>query len=434
MGEDQARTAEPSNSAAWWVERARAWLDELQTPSGLRASSAAGLFHAVYGRDTLWSVMLALEAARRRPQDGELARWVGQLAERSLRALATTQGSRDRPANEEQPGKIVHEFWPEPPERLVASQWPMVDGRYYGSTDATYLFLMAVAMVWEWGAGGHAIVESLWDHVAAALQWCLEYGDADGDGLVEVQPRQPEGRGLHNQVWKDSFDSAPLVGGGLVGPPAAWLELQGYAIAAFEGVGALLQARGEHAALQEELARRTARIRDALDLFWLAGEQCPAMVLTAQKLPVRLVSSNMGHLLWCGGLTGERAEATANRLLAPDLLSSWGVRTLSARSYAFDPTSYHRGSVWPFDSAIAAGALWRMGRYQDALEIGRRVIAAIERFESPVELYCVLPPNWVRAPDLGSAEVLFDYARASAVQAWSAAALLLLGAQALAGG
>lgn len=432
MSADQTHAAQPPHSPARLMERARAWLDELQTPSGLRASSAAGHYHAVFGRDTLWSVMLALEAARLRPGDADLARWVNELAARSLRALAAVQGALDRPANEEQPGKIVHEFWPEPPAHLTSNAWPLIDGRYYGSTDATYLFLMAIATVWARGAGGRALVESLWDHVLAALRWCLAYGDADGDGLVEVQPRQPQGRGLTNQVWKDSFDAAPLANGDHVTPPAAWIELQGYAIAAFEGMRALLRERGEDTALQADLARRATRIRHRLDLFWLADEQCPAMVLTPDKTPVPLVSSNIGHLLWCGGLTGARADATANRLLAPDLLSAWGLRTLSTRSYAFEPISYHRGSVWPFDSAIAAGALWRMGRRDAAREIGRRVMAAIERFDSPVELFCVLPPDWVRAPDLGGAAVLVRYTRACAVQAWSAAALLLFAVHALA--
>jgi glycogen debranching enzyme len=417
------------------MARARAWLDELQTPTGLRASSATGRYYALFGRDSLWSVLLALEAARLRPEDGDLAQWSVRLAERTLRVLAETQGTRRHDETEEQPGKIVHEYWPEPPRRLTQNGWPLDDaGRYYGSADGTYLFLMAATAVWEQAAGGRPLVESLWDHVLAALRWALADGDPDGDGLMEAWPRQPRGLGLTNQVWKDSGDALILEDGSVPEPPVAWVELQGYAIAAFRGVREMLRARGEDAALQDALAQRIARIEAQLGRFWLPDEGYPAMALTREKIPVPLVSSNSGHLLWCGALGEERSEATANRLLRPDLLSAWGIRTLSARSYAFDATSYHRGSVWPFDNAIAAGALWRMGRRADARQIGRRVIAALERFDSPVELYCVLPPTWVRAPDIDGHEVLLDYRRASAVQAWSAAGLLLFAAQLLAAG
>jgi glycogen debranching enzyme len=158
------------------------------------------------------------------------------------------------------------------------------------------------------------------------------------------------------------------------------------------------------------------------------------MALTREKAPVPLVSSNIGHLLWCGALSAPRAAETADRLLRPDLLTTWGIRTLSARSYAFDPSSYHRGSVWPFDNAIAAGALWRMGWREDARAIGRRVIAGLEPFDSPVELYCVLPWDWVRAPNVHGGEILYEYRHASAVQAWSAAGVLLFAAQLLAAG
>jgi glycogen debranching enzyme len=433
MGEAEAQPVEVdwTIEIAHWMARARAWLDELQSPTGLRASSVEGHFHALFGRDTLWSVMLSLEASRLRPGDRELALWVEQLARTSLQALAVTQGTREHDAIEEQPGKIVHEFWPETPEHLRRARWPMEDGRYYGSADATYLFLMAAAMVWQQCAGGGALIDELWDHVAAALHWALRYGDVDGEGLVEAWPRQPLGLGLTNQVWKDSGDALILEDGSVPEPPVAWVELQGYAIAAYRGVREMLQARGEDAALQDELARRAARLEVRLDQFWLPGEGCPAMALTREKTPVPIVSSNMGHLLWCGALREERAEATANRLLLPDMISTWGLRTVSAHSYAFEPFSYHRGSIWPFDNAIAAGGLWRMGRREDARSIGRRVQRAIQQFGTPVELYCALPATWVREPDVGAAGLLVDYRRASAVQAWSCAAVLLFAAQLL---
>ena len=413
--------------------RARIWLDELKTPTGLRASSAADIYNALFGRDSLLTIMLVLEAARLRPGDTALAGWAADLAANSLRALAATQGTEERDENEEQPGKIVHEYWPEVPERLRGGHWPLYEGRYYGSVDATYLYLMAAGMVWEQVASGRDLVESLWDHVLAALHWTLTWGDVDGDGLVEVQPRQPQGWGLRNQVWKDSGDALLLEGGSLPQPPVAWIEVQGYALAAFRSMRMMLQARGEEPTLQAELARRMERLQQGLMQFWLPGERLPAMVLTREKKPAPLVSSNPGHVLWCDALPGPYAEATASRLMEKDMLTAWGIRTLASSSYAFDPLSYHRGSIWPFDNALFAAALWRMGRRESAQMLGRRVLDAFGRFGTPVELYCALPADWVRAPDLGDVEALVVYQRACTVQAWSAAAMLLFGAQLLTG-
>lgn len=419
------------NAAASWMARARGYLEALLTPSGLRASSAEGHFHAVFGRDTLWSVLLVLEAAALRPDDAELQAWALTVARPSLQALARIQGRHENDQNEEQPGKIVHEYWPEPPAHLLEHGWPMVDGRYYGSVDATYLFLITGARLWRMGAAGRALVGELWQPMQAALQWALTYGDADGDGLVEVAPRQPQGRGLTNQVWKDSGDSVRLPDGSFPQPPVAWVELQGYAIAAFRGMAAILADRGADAALRDEVTRRAGQIEAALGRFWLADEGCPAIALTREKQPIPMVASNIGHLLWCGGLTQARAAETATRLLRPDMLCAWGIRTLSAASYAFDPSSYHCGSIWPFDNAIAASALWHMGWYDDACTVARRVLEAIAAFDAPVELYCALPARWVKAP-AATGDVLYSYLEASRVQAWTAAALLVFAAQLLA--
>ncbi len=433
----EAHAPDDDRALEEWMNRGRTWLDELQTPIGLRASSAAGRYHALFGRDTLLTMMLVLEASLLRSADENLRRWAAELAIKNLRRLSATQGTQERAENEEQPGKIVHEYWPEIPDRFrgadAESHWPLYDGRYYGAVDSTYLYLMAVGMVWEQVAEGREIVESLWEHVLAALHWALEYGDVDGDGLIEVQPRQPRGLGLRNQVWKDSSESLLLEDGSWPEPPVAWVEVQGYAIAAFRRMLSILQARGVETALHEVIAQRIAQIEQRLMQFWLPEEHCLAMALTRDKRPIPLVSSNAGHVLWCGALNDAvKAQALASRLLRDDLLTAWGLRTLSSRSYAFDPSSYHRGSVWPFDNAITAAALWRMGRTADALLIARRGITAIERFGTPVELYCVVPASWVRAPDLNGSDVLVTYAHACEVQAWSAAALVLFAAQLLA--
>jgi glycogen debranching enzyme len=420
-----------------WMERGYAWLEELRAPAGLRASSAAGRYHALFGRDSLLTVMLVLEAARLRPHDYAFGQWSVEVATSTLQALAATQGTTLSDENEEQPGKIVHEYWPEGvPAHLKGAgpetAWPLHEGRYYGAVDATYLFLMAADMLWEHAPAGREAVDRLWEHLLAALEWALTWGDVDSDGLVEVAPRQPRGLGLLNHVWKDSSDSLLLENGHMPAPPVAWIEVQGYAYAAFRRMRALLQARGESEALQSRLSERLQQLEQGIQRFWLTDEGCPAMALTRDKQPIPLVSSNIGHALWCQALSGAAAESTARRLLQEDMLTTWGLRTLSSQSSVFAPLSYHRGSIWPFDCAITAAALWRMDKREEARMLGRRVLNALICFDSPIELYCVLPEGWVKAPDLSGSQALVRYPQACEVQAWSVGALLLFGAQLLA--
>ena len=418
-------------TALRWLTRARCWLDALRSPTGLRASSAEGRYHAVFGRDSLWSGLLALDAADLRPGDEDLRAWALELTGDILLALARLQGTRVCDENEEQPGKIVHEYWPEPPRHLLEQAWPLVDGRYYGSADATLLFLIAGTRLWHAGPVGRERIADLWPALRAALEWTLAHAAVDGDGLVWVSALQPARRGLINQVWKDSHDSVQLPDGGAPEPPVAWVEPQAYALAALRGMAELLAWHGGEHALRAEVTARISSVETGLARFWLVEEQCPALALTRERRRIPMIASNVGHVLWCDALSPAQAGTTAARLMKRDMLSDWGIRTLSSGNYAFDPGSYHRGSIWPFDNAIAASALWRMGRWSEARELGSRVLSALEVFDSPVELYCALPAAWVRAPAC-VADVLYEYGGATRVQAWSAAGVLVFAAQLLA--
>jgi glycogen debranching enzyme len=214
-------------------------LQSLQTPLGITASSQNDQFHAIFGRDSLWTVLLALAAARFQQQSAEpgdaasYESWVHDLSVAVLRGLTDLQGTIVTDVNEEQPGRIVHEYWNPVPQRMIEARWPVADGegRYYGSFDATFLYLVTIAQVVAF-FDDRALLEELWPGIDAAFHWMLDWSDLDHDGLVEYKKRNPEGIGLANQVWKDSGDSI-CARDHLSRPhPVAWIEVPGYAWAA----------------------------------------------------------------------------------------------------------------------------------------------------------------------------------------------------------
>lgn len=328
-----------------------------------------GRFHALFGRDSL---IFALQLLPSRPE----------IARATLRALAAMQGRVDDAVVDEEPGKIVHEYRPVAPSWLVAAGWPVREGaiRYYGTADATSWFLIVLA------ATGDAALQS---ELAAARQgagrW-LERALVRGGGLVRFGPRRHPG-GLAQQGWRDSLDpEGDGSGGGIVGedlkapaPPVADADSQA---AAVEALRALV-------VLDVEGAARWQALLDGLRARVSASFAPDVMALDAGDSPVSGAGSQLGWLLWAGALDDATAEAAARRLVQPDILTRYGLRTLSSAHPAFLVEGYHRGAIWPFDSWIGWGGLRALGRAEEAERIRDGVFDALAQLGRFPELYGV---------------------------------------------
>ncbi len=298
-------------------------------PTGIYPTAGVPWFAVPFGRDALLTSSFVL------PMNPELARG-------ALRFLAAHQGRRVDPRTEEEPGKILHEV--RNGEVVEKGLWPHI---LYGTVDATPLFLGLLAETVDW-TGDSALLDELWPAAEAALGWCDTFGDKDGDGYLEYAG----GAELRNQGWKDSNDSLTNVDGTDASRPAALCEVQGYLYRAWLGM----------ARKRPELKDRAAALKARFDRdFWIPDQRFVAQALDAAKRRVEAITSNPGHCLWSGILSPVHAGEVAARLVAPDLFSSWGIRTLSARAINYDPRSYHNGSVWPHDNAIAAAGLRASG-------------------------------------------------------------------------
>lgn len=423
-----------------WQEAMTA-LRSLQSPLGIVASGMEDHFHAVFGRDSLWTVLFALEAGsllREKESSAiksgghiavpEYMDWLHDLAATVLRSLARLQGKIVNDTNEEQPGRIVHEYWIPVPERHTLAGWPLIEGRYYGSFDSTFLYLVALQAV-DALFDDTALLAELWPAAQAIFRWMLEWSDLDGDGLVEYKKRNPRrGIGLDNEVWKDSGESIQMPDHRPVKHPVAWIEVQGYAWAAYQAYLALATKRGEMKDEGEriEIEQRMDRLKQGIKSFWFKDGDAffPAMALDGDKEPIRVVSTNPGQLLWSGCVAQDDAQRICARLMQPDIMTPWGLRTLSTTAYYYDPISYHNGTVWPFDNCVVALGLQRYSFQQEAVRVAQSVLRALYAFDRPVELYTVQPTSWVRSHHLAGDWFLADYSRSCSVQAWTAAATL----------
>ena len=334
------------------------------------------------------------------------------LARSVLRVLAALQGKEVNEAREEQPGKIVHEA--RYGEMAATGEVPF--GRYYGSVDATPLFCMLLGD-YARTTGDVVLARELWPNALAALDWIKRYGDHDGDGYVEY--RRISGRGLVNQGWKDSGDAIFHRDGTLAEPPIALVEVQGYSYAALRAMADVADALGEPGGAGWR--RDAAALRDRINAdFWIAGEDTYALALDRAKQPCAVVTSNPGHLLYCGVPDEARAERLAARLLRTDLFGGWGIRTLASGEARYNPMSYHNGSIWPHDNSLIAAGLRRYGRVEGVLQVLSALVEAALQFEDRrlPELFCGFGRRRDAAP--------VPYPVACRPQAWAAGSVFLL--------
>jgi len=354
----------------------------------------------LFGRDSIWAARMALPLGT-------------ELAAGTLRTLAALQGSVINLETDEQPGKILHELR-RSTTTLAHTVLPPV---YYGTVDATPLWVCLLADAWRWGMPTDE-VRALLPAMQRALAWMVDHGDADGDGFLDYH--DDFGRGLANQGWKDSDDSVRFADGTIAVGPVALAEVQGYAYEAARAGAELLDAFGLPDAdrwrrFADEMAERFRAT------FWVSDElgAYPALALDRDKRPVDAPASNMGHLLATGILSDEEAERVADRLVDPSMSSGFGLRTMASNAAGYSPLSYHCGSVWPHDTAIAIHGLIKAGFGEQATELARGLLAAGAAFEGRLpELF-----GGFAAADL---PVPVPYPASCRPQAWAAASAVVM--------
>ncbi|MDQ1746771.1 MAG: hypothetical protein QOD07_1034 [Frankiaceae bacterium] len=374
-------------------------IEDPRHPESPVVAAGAPWFMALFGRDSLLTSYMSLIV------DPGLAVGVAQT-------LARLQGTREDAATEEQPGRILHEV------RFGSSGATEVDGGhiYYGTADATPLFVVLVGELSRWGVR-RSVVDALLPHVDRALEWIDRFGDRDGDGYVEYERLTPDG--LANQGWKDSWDGVSGLDGKLAEPPVALAEVQGYVYAAYLARSGLAVERGDDLTARH-YAQKAAQLRSNFNRdFWLPDLGWYAVALDGAKKPVDALASNMGHCLWSGIVEDAHAPSVAAHLTSREMLSGWGLRTLATTMPRYNPLSYHNGSVWPHDGAIVAAGLMRYGFADAAVTIIDALLdaATVNGGRLP-ELYAGL--------DRADLPVPVAYPTSCSPQAWSSAAPLLM--------
>jgi len=372
----------------------------MRTGEYRRPLFAAGMpwFMTVFGRDT---AITSLQTLLLGPE----------IAMGALDALTELQAREEDPTIDAEPGKIVHEVR----EGRCAEFW---FPRYYGSVDSTPLYLVLLAETWRW-TDDATLARRLREPAMRALEWVDRYGDRDGDGFVEYS-RQVDS-GLANQSWKDSGDSQRFQDGSFAEAPIAAVEVQGYVYDAKRGLAEVAREVWREQELADRLEREAEELRARFDeAFWVTERGgFYALALDGKKRQVDSRSSNMGHLLWSGIVPPERVPKVVDQLLSEELWSGWGIRTMASDAEAFNPISYHNGTVWPHDTALAAWGLARHGYTAEARRVGRALIEAAGHFDwSLPEVFAGYARDETPFP--------IAYPTAARPQAWAAGTPILL--------
>jgi glycogen debranching enzyme len=417
-GLDEERETRADVAAAWtlrvprvrggWESLRRAFDRSIDDLGALRMRSgdnrhplfAAGMpwFMTVFGRDT---AITSLQTLLLGPE----------LATGALEALAELQATDESPEIDAEPGKIVHEVR----HGRAADTW---FSRYYGSIDSTPLFLVLLSETWRW-TDDAGLATRLHEPALRALEWIDRHGDIDGDGFLEYA-RRADG-GLVNQSWKDSGDSQRFHDGRWAEPPIAPVEVQAYVFAAKLGLAEIAREVWRDRPLAERLEAEAAALQARFEeAFWVPERGgFYALALDGEKAKVDARCSNMGHLLWSGIVAPERVAAVVDQLLGEDLWSGWGIRTMACDDAAYNPLSYHNGTVWPHDTALAAWGLARHGYVEPARRVARGLIEAAGHFEwSLPEVFAGYARDATPFP--------IAYPTAARPQAWAAGTPILL--------
>ena len=405
LRQSSARAASVDSSNSVFNEIARRAVSDLymlvsDTAQGPYPYAGTPWFSTPFGRDGIITALMTLWA------DPSIAKGV-------LQFLASTQATAVEPERDAEPGKILHEMR----HGEMANLREVPFGRYYGSVDATPLFVLLLGEYFA-RTGDLDTVQTLWPNAQAALAWIDTHGDRDGDGFVEYYRQTKEG--LSNQGWKDSQDAVFHRSGQYAEGPIALCEVQAYVYGA-KRHGSLLAATLGHHAQAERLRSQAEALRENFEAkFWCEELSVYALALDGAKQPCRVVSSNSGQVLLTGIAGAERAARVAQTLLGPACFSGWGIRTLGLSEPHYNPMSYHNGSVWPHDNGLIALGLARYGHVQAAAKIFGAMFDAASYMDLRrlPELFCGFPRRQHNAPT--------QYPVACSPQAWASATMFAL--------